>query len=106
VQIFFNRIESEDSSTPFLGGLGYSRDKDDYTINIRNVIENISITENSRLKGVDGVPADLSIELGTVVKNGDIIPALVNADSVDDIFVFTQHDNNNIQGILLLSNQE
>ena len=106
VQIFFNRIESEDSSTPFLGGLGYLRDKDDYTINIRNVIENISITENSRLKGVDGVPADLSIELGTVVKNGDIIPALVNADSVDDIFVFTQHDNNNIQGILLLSNQE
>ena len=106
VQIFFNRIESEDSSTPFLGGLGYSRDKDDYTINIRNVIENISITENSRLKGVDGVPADLSIELGTVVKNGDIIPALVNADSVDDIFVFTQHANNNIQGILLLSNQE
>ena len=106
VQIFFNRIESEDSSTPFLGGLGYSRDKDDYTINIRNVIENISITENSRLKGVDGVPADLSIELGTVVKNGDIIPALVNADSVDDIFVFTQHDNNNIQGILLISNQE
>ena len=106
VQIFFNRIESEDSSTPFLGGLGYSRGKDDYTINIRNVIENISITENSRLKGVDGVPADLSIELGTVVKNGDIIPALVNADSVDDIFVFTQHDNNNIQGILLLSNQE
>ena len=106
VQIFFNRIESEDSSTPFLGGLGYSRDKDDYTINIRNVIENISITENSRLKGVDGVPADLSIELGTVVKNGDIIPALVNADSVDDIFVFTLHDNNNIQGILLLSNKE
>ena len=106
VQIFFNRIESEDSSTPFLGGLGYSRDKDDYTINIRNVIENISITENSRLKGVDCVPADLSIELGTVVKNGDIIPALVNADSVDDIFVFTQHDTNNIQGILLLSNQE
>lgn len=106
VQIFLNSIEPDDSSTTFLGGLGYSRDKNDYTINIRNFIENISITENSRLRSVNGVPADLSIELGTVVKNGDIIPVLLNGDSVDDVFVFTQHDNNNIEGILLLSNQE
>ena len=106
VQIFLNSIEPQDSSTTFLGGLGYARDKDDYTINIRNLIENISITENLRLAGVDGMPADLSIELDTVVKNGDIIPALLNADSIDDIFVFTQHDNSNIQGILLLSKQE
>ena len=106
VQIFLNSIEPEDSSTTFLGGLGYARDKDDYTINIRNLIENISITENLRLAGVDGMPADLSIELDTVVKNGDIIPALLNADSIDDIFVFTQHDNSYIQGILLLSKQE
>ena len=106
VQIFLNSIEPEDSSTTFLGGLGYARDKDDYTINIRNLIENISITENLRLAGVDGMPADLTIELDTVVTNGDIIPALLNADSIDDIFVFTQHDNSNIQGILLLSKQE
>ena len=106
VQIFLNSIEPQDSSTTFLGGLGYARDKDDYTINIRNLIENISITENLRLAGVDGMPADLSIELDTVVKNGDIIPALLNADSIDDIFVFTQHDNSYIQGILLLSKQE
>ena len=106
VQIFLNSIEPQDSSTTFLGGLGYARDKDDYTINIRNLIENISITENLRLAGVDGMPADLSIELDTVVKTGDIIPALLNADSIDDIFVFTQHDNSNIQGILLLSKQE
>ena len=106
VQIFLNSIEPQNSSTTFLGGMGYARDKDDYTINIRNLIENISITENLRLAGVDGMPADLSIELDTVVKNGDIIPALLNADSIDDIFVFTQHDNSNIQGILLLSKQE
>ena len=106
VQIFLNSIEPEDSSTTFLGGLGYARDKDDYTINIRNLIENISITENLRLASVDGITADLSIELDTVVKNGDIIPALLNADSIDDIFVFTQHDNSYIQGILLLSKQE
>ena len=106
VQIFLNSIEPQDSSTTFLGGLGYARDKDDYTINIRNLIENISITENLRLAGVDGMPADLSIELDTVVKNGDIIPALLNADSIDDIFVFTQHDNSYIEGILLLSKQE
>ncbi|HBY00927.1 MAG TPA: hypothetical protein DEG93_11275, partial [Gammaproteobacteria bacterium] len=103
VQIFLNSIEPDDSSTTFLGGLGYSRDKNDYTINIRNFIENISITENSRLRSVNGITADLSIELGTVVKNGDIIPVLLNGDSVDDVFVFTQHDNNNIEGILLLS---
>ena len=106
VQIFLNSIEPEDSSTTFLGGLGYARDKDDYTINIRNLIENISITENLRLASVDGITADLSIKLDTVVKNGDIIPALLNADSIDDIFVFTQHDNSYIQGILLLSKQE
>ena len=48
--------------------------------------------------------SDLAIELDLTPNNGDIILARLNADSVDDVFVFTQHDSSKIQGILLLSN--
>ena len=47
--------------------------------------------------------ADLSIDLGTNVNNGDMVPVQLNADALDDIFVFTDYDSSNINGILLLS---
>ena len=47
---------------------------------------------------------DIFIDLGTTVENGDTIPVRLNADSLDDVFVFTQHDSSQVQGILLLSN--
>ncbi|MDD9890331.1 MAG: hypothetical protein OXU30_08325 [Gammaproteobacteria bacterium] len=104
VELFLNSIEPDDDSEDFLGALQYSREKDDYEINIREIIDNISIGGNPHLELIDERSADLTIELGTSVENGDIIPVRLNADSLDDVIVFTQHDSSQVQGILLLSN--
>ena len=104
VQIFLNSIDPESESQQFLGALGYSRERNDYEINIRDIIEDLSIASNPHVDAVAESTRDLAIELDSTPNNGDIILARLNADSVDDVFVFTQHDSSKIQGILLLSN--
>jgi hypothetical protein len=103
VEFFLNSIDPEADDEAFLGSLGYSRERDNYEINIREIIENISIGGNPYLEAINGSTPDLAIELNTNVENGDIIPVRLNADSLDDVFVFTQHDSSQVQGILLLS---
>lgn len=105
VEIFLNSIEPKDEAEPFLGALGYSRQRDNYEIDIREIIDNISFSGNSQLDRLGGETADLSIELNASVVNGDIIPAQLNNDGLDDVFVFTAHDSSHIRGILLLSKQ-
>ena len=104
VELFLNSIEPEDDSEEFLGALEYSRDRDSYEINIREIIDNIVIGGNPHLTLIDDRNPDIVIDLGTTAENGDIIPVRLNADSLDDVFVFTQHDSSQVQGILLLSN--
>ena len=104
VELFLNSIEPEDDSEEFLGALDYSRDQDSYEINLREIIDNIVIGGNPHLTLIDDRNPDIVIDLGTTVENGDIIPVRLNADSLDDVFVFTQHDSSQVQGILLLSN--
>jgi len=104
IQIFLNSIESESESQQFLGTLGYSRERNDYEINIREIIDGLSIAGNPHLESVTGKTQDIAIELDSTHNNGDIVLARLNADSVDDMFVFTGHDSSMIQGILLLSN--
>ena len=103
VNVFLNSIEPEESNTDFLEGLDYSRHRDNYAINVREIIANISISENPQLARVDGQSADLIFNLDTEVENGDIIPVLLNDDTLDDVFVFTGYSSSHIQGILLLS---
>ncbi|GIT20609.1 MAG: hypothetical protein CM1200mP40_02910 [Gammaproteobacteria bacterium] len=104
VELFLNSIEPEDDSEEFLGALDYSRDQDSYEINLREIIDNIVIGGNPHLTLIDDRNPDIVIDLGTTAENGDIIPVRLNADSLDDVFVFTQHDSSQVQGILLLSN--
>jgi len=104
VELFLNSIEPDDDSEDFLGALQYSRERDDYEINIREIIDNISIGGNPHLELVDERSPDLTIDLDTNVENGDIVPVRLNADSLDDVIVFTQHDSSQVRGILLLSN--
>ncbi len=103
MNVFLNSIEPEESNTDFLEGLDYSRQRDNYAINVREIIANISISENPQLARVDGQSADLIFNLDTEVENGDIIPVLLNDDARDDVFVFTGYSSSHIQGILLLS---
>ncbi|NKB32578.1 MAG: hypothetical protein GKR91_05720 [Pseudomonadales bacterium] len=103
VELFLNSIEPEDDDEAFLGALDYSRERDDYEINIREIIDNISIGGNPHLELASNRNPDLAIDLGISAENGDIIPVRLNADSLDDVFVFTHHDSSQVQGILLLS---
>lgn len=104
LEIFLNSIEPEDDSEDFLAGLDYSRQRNDYEIDIREAINNISINGNPHLERIEDRIADQTIDLGTEIVAGDIIPARLNDDELDDIIVFTEHNDSYIRGILLLSN--
>lgn len=103
LKIFLNSIEPTADSADFLGALDYSRQRDNYEINIREILNNVSIGGNPHLQLIENRIADLSIDLGLDATTGDIIPALLNRDALDDVFVFTEYDGSHIRGILLLS---
>jgi hypothetical protein len=103
LEIFLNSIKPDSGSTEFLGALNYSRERDNYEINIREILNNISINTNPHLESIKNRSADISIDLGIDTTAGDIIPAMLNRDSIDDVFIFTAYDGGHIQGILLLS---
>lgn len=104
LDIFLNSIETEESDDDFLGALEYSRQKDDYEINLREIIDNISISGNPDLARVSNQSADLSIQIGTDTPQGDVISVKLNSDSLDDVIIFTEQDDSHIRGLLLLSN--
>lgn len=108
VQFFLNSIQPEDvpdnDSDLFLGALDYSRERDNYEFNIRDVIENIVIGSNRHLDAVADRTADSTIELSQSVTVGDIIPVTLNKDERDDVIIFTEADSSHIRGLLLLSN--
>lgn len=104
VRIFLDSIEPQPEESEFLGSLGYSRDRDDYEINIREIIDNIRISGAPELQQVSDREPEMIIDIATEVTAGDLIAASLNGDGVDDVFVFTHYDASQIRGILLLSN--
>ncbi|PCI74628.1 MAG: hypothetical protein COB20_14955, partial [SAR86 cluster bacterium] len=107
LQFFLNSIQPEDvpgnESDLFLGAMDYSRERDNYEFNIRDVIENIVIGSNRHLDAVADRTADSTIELSQSVVVGDIIPVRLNKDERDDVIIFTETDSSHIRGLLLLS---
>lgn len=108
IRFFLNSIQPEDvpdnDSDLFLGALDYSRERDNYEFNIRDVIENIVIGGNRHVDAVAERTADSVIELSQVVVTGAIIPVTLNQDERDDVIIFTEADSSHIRGLLLLSN--
>lgn len=102
VQLFLNSI-TESRNTEFLGALGYSRERDNYEIDIREIINNVDVQVDPMLTRVANVSADQSIDLSSSVSRGDISAANLNGDGVDDIIVFTEYDGSHIRGLLLIS---
>ena len=102
VQLFLNSIE-ESRNEEFLGALGYSRQRDNYEIDIREVINNVNVQVDPTLARVEQVNANQSIDLTANVSQGDISAANLNGDGVDDIIVFTDYDGSQIRGLLLIS---
>ena len=103
IEVFLNSIEPEADTEEFLGSLGYSRDRDNYEINVRDIIESIVLVSNPELEMVKDRSADYSLVLDTEIIDGDIVAANLNNDDRDDIFVFTEHSDSHIKGILLIS---
>lgn len=104
LRIFLDSIQPQAGEDNFLSDLGYSRERNNYEINIREILDNLKITRAPELEQINGQEPDLVIELDSAVTTPDLIATSLNADSVDDIFVFTQYDASHIRGILLLSN--
>ncbi len=106
LDIFLDVAEPTTRTDPFLDGLGYNRDQDQYQIDIRDVLGNIAINETEELKSLQGRAADQQLQLAGEITAGDVLSADLNGDNLDDIFVFTSRDNVQIRGILLLSNSQ
>lgn len=105
LQIFLNSIAPEPETRPFLGSLGYSRQRNNYEIDIRRIIDNLAVNRDPLLEQVEGRTADVVIDLAVEVKTGDIIPVRLNRDTVDDLLLFTDFDDKQITGVLLLSSE-
>lgn len=106
LDIFFDSIAPDDEEDDFLGSLGYSRDRDDYEIDIREIIDSVDVSGGDRLTAVQNQTADQQIVLDGDLGAGDIIPVRLNTDNVDDLFVFQTFDGSVIRGLLLVSESE
>ncbi|PCH60854.1 MAG: hypothetical protein COC19_05345 [SAR86 cluster bacterium] len=108
LEIFLNSVspkpEQEDENL-YWGALDYSRDKDEYEINIRQIINDLTVIESPELRSIAGKTADVLINLNTDIKDGDIITLKLNDDELDDVFIFTHHDSTQYEGLLLLSKE-
>jgi len=104
LQIFLNSITPEPEDPEFLGTLGYTRQRNNYEIDIREIIENVQLNANPELAQVKDKTADQIIDLAIDKTTGDIIPVRLNNDAIDDVFLFTDFDSSLIHGLLLLSN--
>ena len=103
LDVFLNSVVPVTRTDPFLDGLGYSRERDDYEIDIRDVIDNVSINGDAELEAVSNRSADFQLSIDDEVSSGDVIPIELNGDGLDDVFVFTRRDRVQIHGLLLLS---
>ena len=102
IRVFLNTIEpSQDRE--FLGALGYSQSRDNYEIDIREILNNVTLSGDPNLDVARSQAAAVSIDLDSNISNGDLVAAQINSDQLDDIIVFTSFDASQIRGILLLS---
>ncbi len=104
VQVFLDRIEPENQETEFLGGLGYTRQRDEYTIDIGDIINDVARADADWKQAITGREPDSRVQLGEESGLGDLVSARLNDDDYDDVFIFTGHDASQIRGLLLLSN--
>ncbi len=103
LQVFYNSIEPEPEQREFLGSLGYSRERDDYRIDLRAMIDDISIGENRHLREVAGREPDIRLDAGPAAEDGEVLSAHLNDDGIHDIFLLSRDEIGNIGGLLLLS---
>ncbi len=103
LQVFFDSIRPEPEETEFLGALDYSRGRNDYRIDLRAMIDDISVGENRHLREVEGRTADLNIDIGPAADAGEVLTANLDGDEVADVLVLARGDDGHITGTIFLS---
>ena len=103
LSIFMDAIEPSPESEEFLGALGYSRNQDNYQIDIKTVLDQVAIKSTNQLSRLQGREADVIVPIDTAKTTSDIIPVRINTDEIDDLLVFETQESGLIQGLLLLS---
>lgn len=105
IQFFLDsiQVQAPESEEQFLGSLGYSRQRDAYEIDLRRLIEDVEIEQQSELKAVANRTPSFAVSLPQAMRNGDVLATHMNDDLREDVFVFLQRTREDITGILLLS---
>lgn len=101
---FLDSIAPEEESQ-FMGALGYSRDQDNYEIDIKSILDDALAELNQSQTSLNNQAAGQAIELPTSLAVEEIITARINNDSTDDIFIFESQIGGQISGLLLLSTE-
>lgn len=105
LEVFLQALQPEPEldDTRFLASLGYERGRDNYEVDLRRVIEAFDIEVNQHVHAVRSRDADRRITLPETASRGEVIAGDLNADTIDDVFVFTHRDSDSVRGILFLS---
>lgn len=105
LQLFNQALQPETEPTDdrFLASLNYSRNVDNYEIDIRRIIDQFDIEINQDVRAVSGRAADTIVPLDENAARGDLALRDLNNDRRDDIFVLLQRTGESVNGILFLS---
>ncbi|MFM1897327.1 MAG: hypothetical protein RLZZ385_2401 [Pseudomonadota bacterium] len=104
IDVFLNTLEPETPVTDqFLSGMNYSRSRDDYVIDVGEIINNVSVGGSRELAIAGSREPDFRIGLSRGIGAGDFVPLMLDADGRDDILVFFSRSGSQLEGLLLLS---
>ena len=105
VDVFFSALtpESEADDDRFLASIDYQRNRDDYEIDIRRIIDEFDIEVNRDVRAVAQRQPDVSLPLNGQSRRGDIVTVDLNANGMDDIIVFTERNDEAVTGMIWLS---
>lgn len=110
VEVFYQALapvpEADDDR--FLASIGYRRDRDDYEIDIRRIIDEFDIGVNRDVNAVSDRQPDIRLPVTGDARRGDIVTTDLNNNGIDDIMVFIERSDSAVTGLIWLShiNQE
>ncbi|MBC52712.1 MAG: hypothetical protein CMQ34_02635 [Gammaproteobacteria bacterium] len=105
VEVFYQALAPEPDADDdrFLASIGYRRDRDDYEIDIRRIIDEFDIGVNRDVNTVSDRQPDLSLPVTGDARRGDIVTTDLNNNGVDDIMVFIERNDTAVTGLIWLS---
>lgn len=90
----------------FLTSIGYQRERDDYEIDVRRIIDEFDIGVNRDVDAVSDRQPDVSLTVTGNARRGDIITTELNSDGFDDIMVFIERSDEAVTGLIWLSGND